>query len=51
MKTPNRATMRLMIMVYVGASLAMALPRLWAARHSTHDGVDGLVGDAINVAI
>lgn len=48
---PNKRTMRLMIMVYVGASFAMALPRLWAARHSTHTGVSGLVGDTVNVAI
>lgn len=48
---PNRATMRLVIMVYVGASLAMTLPRLWAARHSTHEGITGLVGDTVNAMV
>jgi hypothetical protein len=48
---PNKATFRLMLMVFFGGSLAMTLPRLWAARHSTHDGPLGLIGDAVNATI
>lgn len=46
---PTKAQMRLMIMVYVGASFAMALPRLWAARHANDDNAASAVAaNAIN---
>lgn len=28
----------------------LTLLKLWAARHSTHDGVDGLIASAVQVA-
>lgn len=48
---PTKAQFRMTLMVVVGAAFAMALPRIWAARHSSSDGVDGLVADTIQVAI
>lgn len=48
---PNRRIFLMALMVSVGVNLAMALPRLAAARHSTHDGVLGTLGDAVNAAI
>lgn len=29
----------------------IGLGKMWAARHSTHDGVDGIVGRAANVIL
>jgi hypothetical protein len=51
MRGPNRATFRLMLMVVIGVQAAMTLPRLWAARHSTHDGALGVIGDAVNATV
>lgn len=48
---PTRAQFRLDVMVVVLTLAAMTLPRLWAARHSTHSGIDGTIADAIQVAI
>lgn len=45
---PTKAQFRLVLMVYIGASLAMTLPRLWAAKHSVNDGVEGVAANAIN---
>lgn len=48
---PSRSQFRATLMILVAWSAAMALPRLWAARHSAQN--DGLtpVADAINVAV
>lgn len=28
---------------------SFGLVKMWAARHSTHDGIDGVIGGAANV--
>lgn len=50
---PTKAQMRLMIMVYVGASFAMVLPRMWAARQAAEKqtGVAAVAGDAIQAFV
>ena len=48
---PTKAQFRLTLMVVVGSMFAMALPRIWAARHADSDSLDGLVADTIQVAI
>lgn len=48
---PTKAQFRMTVMVVVGSMFAMALPRLWAARHASSDKIDGLVADTIQVAI
>lgn len=45
---PTKAQFRMTLMTVVGFSMAACLVRLWAARHSTHSGLDGLVADAAN---
>ncbi len=47
---PTKAQFRLMLMVYVGASFAMILPRLWAARQAAENesGPLAVAGTAIN---
>ena len=48
---PSRSQFRATLMILVAWTAAMALPRVWAARHATLD--DGLspVADAINAAV
>lgn len=48
---PTKAQFRMTLLVVVGSMFAMSLPRIWAARHSSSDGIDGLVADTVNVAI
>lgn len=47
-------TKRMFDMVVLTALLIQpvkGLVKLWAARHSTHDGIDGIVADAVQVAL
>lgn len=46
---PTRRILLLGVVTYIGMQASWGLVRLWAARHSTHDGLDGLVADAVNV--
>lgn len=46
---PNRRVLLLFVAGYVGMTFSWGLVRLWAARHSTHDGPDGVVARAVNV--
>lgn len=48
---PTKAQFRMTIITLVGFTAAMALVRLWAARHSTKDDLLGLVADGVNVAV
>ena len=50
---PTKAQFRLMLMVYVGASAAMILPRMWAARKAAEKdtGVDAVAANAIQAFV
>lgn len=46
---PTKRIFDMTILVVLLAKPAFGLVKLWAARHSTHDGLDGTVADAVNV--
>jgi len=47
---PTKKIMLLSAMTTVGIMFSWSLARVWAARHSQSDGIDGLVASTIQVA-
>jgi len=47
---PTKKIFLMAIMADVGVMFAWSLVRVWAARHSTSNGVDGLVASTVQVA-
>lgn len=50
---PTKAQFRLMLMVYVGASAAMILPRMWAARKAAEKatGTTAVVANSVQAFV
>lgn len=48
---PSRSQFRATLMILVAWSAAMALPRVWAARHATKNDSLAPLADAIQVAV
>lgn len=46
---PTKRMFDLVVLTVLLTKPAFGLVKLWAARHSTHDGIDGTVGGAVNV--
>lgn len=47
---PTKRQFDMVILVTLLARPAFGLAKLWAARHSTHDGLGGVVASAVQVA-
>ncbi len=39
------------VLTFTFAQGAMGLVKMWAARHATHDGIDGTIASAAQVAL
>lgn len=48
---PTKRIFDMTILVVLLAKPAFGLVKLWAARHSTHDGLDGTVARAAQVTV
>ncbi len=48
---PTKRQFDMTVLVVLLAGPAFGLVKLWAARHSTHDGIDGTMARAATVAL
>lgn len=46
---PTKRIFDMVVIVTIASRAAMGLAKLWAARHSTHDGVDGVLARSVQV--
>lgn len=48
---PTKRIFDMVIITVLLAKPAFGLVKLWAARHSTHDGIDGTIAQAATVVL
>lgn len=48
---PTKRQFDMVVLTVLLLKPAVGLVKLWAARHSTHDGIDGVVAGAAAVAL